>query len=206
MTEIRFKLSDELEKAFLAEQKRRKSQLGQNISLSLLVQEYAGSGLMQAVTPTVVPHHDLDELARQLAKDRIDLLELSSKAHQQIGENAALKLEIQTLHGTVDRLKAKVSNLKDKLANADKEEQPVFLGMTMKELMLFGFPTIMLLFEKYNKGKAEEVAQELQAFKGNLSNLSAERKKQALQSINQLNLPWPDKLKEEIMSSLVPVS
>lgn len=206
MTEIRFKLSNELEKAFVAEQKRRKSQLGQNISLSLLVQEYAASGLMQASSPTIVPHQELDEVARQLAKDRIDLLELSSKAHHQIAENASLKLEIQTLNGTVDRLKAKVSNLKSKLAKAGTEGQPMFLGMTMKELMLFGFPTILLLFEKYNKGKAEEVAEELQAFKTSLANLSAERKKQALQTINQLNLPWPEKLKEEIMTSLVPTS
>lgn len=216
MPEIRFKLNPELESVLLMEQQTRKQTLRRTPPLAALAQEYILKGLLtegksiEGATVGTSTHGEgnlqhipsLQEQSRQLVKDRLHVLELATKSYAILAENTRLQAEIQIQERQLERAAKTIKQLKRKQAAETDAEHPVFLGLTTKELLLVGIPTLFLLVEKYKTGKSHEAKQQLAYFKATLSNLSHAKRQEVLQALSSPAIPWPPKLKEEVFTAL----
>jgi hypothetical protein len=180
-----------------------------------LVQEYVLKGLLaegKSITPNQNLGPDsqygggalssLEVQARQIVKDRLELIELGSKVHAVMNENSLLKAESQAHKLSLAKARKKIQSLTKKLEKENIADPHVFLGMTAKELLLIGIPTALFLFEKYKSGKAEEASELLTSFKHNISKLPEERRKEALQVLSNAAIPWPKQLKTDVFQAL----
>jgi prefoldin subunit 5 len=220
MTEIRFKLPEDLEAVLVKEQAARKQTLRRSLPLSALVQEYVLKGLLAEgkrvgkgsvqiseadANGGLNSFASLDVQARQIVKDRLELIDLGSKVHNIMDDNSKLRTENQDLRRSLDKARKRIQGLTqelEKVVQVSTQEPTVFLGMTMKELLLVGVPTVMFLFEKYSNGKSEEATEQLTTFKQNISKLPEAQRKEALQVLSHAAIPWPKKLKSEVFVAL----
>lgn len=216
MPEIRFKLSPELETVLIKEQQTRKQILRRMPPLAALAQEYILKGLstegksiegtMTGTNTHRAGNHQhppsLEQQSRQLVQDRLEVLELATKAQAILAENTSLQAEVQTQKRQLERATKRIKQLKHKQATEIETEPPVFLGMTTKELLLVGIPTLFLLVEKYKNGKSHEAKQQLAYFKATLSNLTPAKRQEVMNALSSPAIPWPPKLKEEVFTAL----
>lgn len=217
MPEIRFKLTQELETVLQQEQAARKQTLRRSVSFASLVQEYLLKGLLtegKRVGPDSKQTSDsegnggistfatLEVQARQIVKDRLELIELGSKVHAIMDENSKLRAENLAQQRALDKARKKIKQLTKESEATPETERFSFLGLTTKELLLVGIPTALFLFEKYSNGKAEEAAEQLKFFKQNMAQLPEAQRKEALQLLSHASIPWPKDLKAEVFQAL----